>query len=366
MRVRRLVAGTAAILLSILGLGAPVAAAPEAPPVTVSTSIIDVGRYVTFSERFFTCAAAADDGSDQVVITLDGVPVAAEPIAADGEWWATIQVPDEPGTYTYQTTCYTEAGPVTYAPRTITVLPPRPDDLSVAIGEPTRDGCTVSIPVTTTSAYTFEMQVWDDQRVIQNTVWQTEGDETHVVEWTITGRPDPTFEGDIYFTVRVNGSPVLGPDGKYGVSYSYPDEVADACSADVPVSAVLGENPMSVQPGQTVTIAGEGFLAGETIDVTLEESGAVIGGRQGRSPRYLIASDPYSVSATLPSDLSPGQHVLVLTGQTSLRTARVTVTAPEETPIPDATSGPAPESDEAPVIPAPDATSGPAPGPTAS
>lgn len=345
MRVQRLIAGTVAILLSVLGFGAPVAAAPEAPPVNVSTSIIDVGRYVTFSERFFTCAAAADDGSDQVVITLEGVPVAAEPIAADGEWWATVQVPDEPGAYTYQTTCYTEAGPVTYAPRTITVLPPRPDDLSVAIGEPTRDGCTVSIPVTTTSAYTFEMLIWDDQRVIQNSVWETEGDETHVVRWTITGRPDPTFEGDIHIMVRVNGSPVLGPDGRYGLSYSYPEEVADACSAAVPVSAVLSENPMSVQAGQTLTISGEGFLAGEAIDVVLEESDAVIGGRQGASVRYLIASNPYSVSATLPSDLSPGQHVLVLSGQTSLRTARVTVTVPQEapvTPAPEATSGPAP------------------------
>lgn len=332
MRKSHLIASLAAILLAMAGLGPVSAAAETGPTVSVSARTTEGGRYVTFSDRFFTCAAAAGDGTDQVVITLDGVPVAAEPISGGGEWWASFRVPEEPGSYTYRTTCYTQDGPVSYAPQTIRVLPPRPEDIGVKVGEPTREGCTVSIPVTTTGAYTFELQVWDDQRMIQSTFWDTDGDGTEIIEWTITGRPDPTFSGDIVFGARVNGLPLIGPDDVSSVTYSYPDEVADACSAQVPVSAVLRQNPTSVEPGQTVTISGEGFLYGEAIDVTIEGVGTRIGGTAGTAARYFIAADPYSVSATLPTDLEPGQYVLLLSGQTSLRTARVTVTVPGADP----------------------------------
>ncbi|AYD90544.1 hypothetical protein D5R93_12015 [Actinomyces lilanjuaniae] len=187
----------------------------------------------------------------------------------------------------------------------------------------------MSVPVTTTGAYTFQARVWDDQTLLEETTWDTQDDTTTLISWTITGRPDPTFPDDIFFSVLVNGSVNVNEEEprRAGASVSYPDEVADQCSAAVPVTAALVGDPASLGAGQTVTVQGEGLLSGEDVDVVLEETGERVGGvTTGRTPRSRTGQDPYSVTATLPDDLAPGDYVLVVQGRTSQRTARLPLT----------------------------------------
>ena len=106
MRARSLIAGTAAI---ILGCGlAPTASAepPSQPTMTSSTPTAQVGSHVTFSHND-VCSGAAADGTNQIAISLDGRTVATGTVAADGTWMTSVEVPGEPGTYTYQATCTT-------------------------------------------------------------------------------------------------------------------------------------------------------------------------------------------------------------------------------------------------------------------
>ena len=327
MRARSLIAGTAAI---ILGCGlAPTASAepPSQPTMTSSAPTAQVGSHVTFSHND-VCSGAAADGTNQIAISLDGRTVATGTVAADGTWMTSVEVPGEPGTYTYQATCTTPGGTTTYAPQSVTVLPPAPDNLTATVGEVTREGCTVSIPVTTTGSYTYELEVWDDQKRLDDIVWETTANGTTVLTWTITGRPDPTFPGDIYFNVRVNGSEnINAAEQRANATYSYPQDVADSCSAQVPVTASLTSEATTLTPGQKVTIAGTGLVAGEAVDVTVEGSGTRIGGQAALDPRSTTSTDdPFSIEATLPTSLAPGEHVLIVKGQSSQRTTRIPIT----------------------------------------
>ncbi|WP_164860143.1 hypothetical protein [Actinomyces wuliandei] len=338
LHTRRLVVAVATATVLLLGL-VPASAAQEPPPspeppsVTVSTQVAQVGSYVTFSDKL-ACQPAPDaEGAGEAgeaVVRLDGEVVATSGVGQlSGGWLASVKVPDQPGTYTYEATCSGPGGTVTYAPQEVRVLPTRPEGVSVQVGEPVREGCTVSVPVTTTGAYTFQARVWDDQALLEETTWDTQDDTTTVIRWTITGRPDPTFPDDIFLSVLVNGSVNVNDEEprRAGVSVSYPDEVADECSAAVPVTAVLAEDPTSLGAGQTVTVQGEGLLSGEDVDVVLEKTGERVGGvSTGATPRSRTGQDPYSVTATLPGDLTPGDYVLVVQGRISQRTARLPVT----------------------------------------
>lgn len=327
MRVRSLVAGSAAI---ILGLGlAPAASAlhPSQPTMTSSAPTAQVGSSIYLSSNE-ACRGAAANGTSQIIITLNGQKVASDAVSSDGSWMVTVDVPDETGVYTYEASCTAPGGAVSYAPQTITVLPPPPPNLTAVVGEVTREDCTVSIPVTTTGNYFFDIEVWDDQKRLENIVWETTADGTTVLNWTITGRPDPTFPGDIYFDVRVNGSVNINEaEQRANGTVSYPEEVADACSARVPVTASLQSETATLTPGQKVTIAGTGLVYGEAVDVTLEGSGTRVGGQEAFTYGSTTSTtDPFSVEAVLPADLPAGEHVLVLKGQDSQRSTRIPIT----------------------------------------
>lgn len=325
-RTRTLIAGIAAALLALIGSApaaaeTPAAEATDAPTVTVSTTVIAVGGTITFSDQWGTCS-----GTDKVVIALDGTTVAT---AQGGEsWMESVKAPTTPGTYTYDVSCTSTSKTITYAPMSIRVLPPPPENIGASIGEITRDGCTVSVPVTTTGAYTFELQVWDDQTTVQSTIWDTQADGTTVITWTITGAPNSLFDGDIYFEVLVNGSVNLdGRDTRADAELTYSQEVADTCSAKVPVHASIEGDASSLKAGQDLTISGTGLVHGEAVDITLDDSATRIGGQEYTGTHTLLETDdPFTLSATLPADISPGRHALVITGKTSHRTTRILFT----------------------------------------
>lgn len=323
-RTRTLIAGIAAVLLALIGSApaaaeTPTAEATDAPTVTVDTTVIAVGGPITFSDQLNTCS-----GTDKVIIALDGTTVAT---AQGGEsWMETINAPTTPGTYTYDVSCSSANKTVTYAPTSIRVLPPPPENIGASIGEITRDGCTVSVPVTTTGAYTFELQVWDDKTELQSTIWDTQADGTTVITWTITGAPSTSFgNDDIYVEVLVNGSVNLdGNDTRANASFTYPQEVADACSAKVPVHASIEGDASSLKAGQDLIISGTGLVSGEAVDITLDDSATRIGGQEDiGASTFIETDDPFTLRATLPADISPGRHALDITGKASHRTTRI-------------------------------------------
>ncbi|MBF0697633.1 hypothetical protein [Actinomyces bowdenii] len=327
MRARSLVAAAAT---AILALGAaPTASAeePSPPAFTVSSPTAQVGTNVTLS-RDNICPQAEANETATVTVLRDGQTVTTEQAAAGSMWMGTIKVPDTPGTYTYTLNCQTAKGTTAYAPQTITVLPAPPENLTASIGTITRNGCTVSIPVTTTGAYTFEMEVWDDQRRLQDTVWETKGDGTTVLHWTITGRADDTFPEDIYFNIRVNGSENINKaEQRANATFSYPDEVADACSAQVPVSASVRSDTPSPAAGQRITVEGTGLVTLEPTDITLEDGTRIGGSADGTPHMYSTATDgTFSYDVTLPATLPPGDHTLTIKGRSSQRSAQVPIT----------------------------------------
>ncbi|MBO3724799.1 hypothetical protein J5X07_07125 [Actinomyces bowdenii] len=327
MRARSLVA---AIATAMLALGAAPAASAEEPspsPFSISAPTAQVGTHVTLSHAN-ACSQASANETATITVLRDGQTVTTEQTPGSSMWMSTIKVPDAPGTYTYTISCQSAGGTTAYAPQTIQVLPAPPEGLTASIGEITRNGCTVSIPVTTTGAYTFEMETWDDQRRLQDTVWQTKGDGTTVLHWTITGRADPTFPEDIYFNIRVNGSENINKaEQRANATFSYPDEVADACSAQVPVNASVRSDSPTPAPGQRITVEGTGLVAMEPTDITLEDGTRIGGSAEDAPPVHSTATDgAFSYEVTLPATLAPGDHVLTVKGRSSQRSAQIPIT----------------------------------------
>lgn len=312
------------VLLALLG-AVPAAAQDPLPPVRINHRVTTVGHNITFSDVTYCGNSTGEDL--QVSITVDGREADSfEPMPGSHYWWAWVDAPDQPGTYTYEVTCQGDGALVTYAPVEVRVLEPQPEGLSATMGEVTLDGCEVTLPVTTTGSYTYELQVWDNQTMLDSIVWDTQEDTTTVHTWTITGRPRRTFTDDIFFKVLING---IDTGARHSLTYS--DELGDECSAATPVEAGLVEDASAVQPGQTVTIVGNGFLNGvlekEDIDVTVDDSDTWIGGQKVIWPtRPFHGRDPFSVTATLPEDLAPGDHVLVLRGSASMRSVEIPIT----------------------------------------
>lgn len=80
------------------------------------------------------------------------------------------------------------------------------------------------------------------------------------------------------------------------------------------VSPSVTVDPSEVNPGDTVTVTGEGFLPGEEVVVTIDPSGESV----------TVTADEdgaFSVEVTIPEDAEPGDFTATAVGQESERTA---------------------------------------------
>jgi hypothetical protein len=67
----------------------------------------------------------------------------------------------------------------------------------------------------------------------------------------------------------------------------------------------------TVVPGGSITVHGEGFLAGETVDITLRSTPIPLGSFTADADGEVTAT------VTIPADAEPGTHTIVMYGLTS-------------------------------------------------
>lgn len=99
-----------------------------------------------------------------------------------------------------------------------------PDEVRY-IGPISRNGCTVSLPITVKKPGVYIVSVWDEFKVLDSFKWEarTAGLETHT--WQIKGVTENDHPGISFALDAANGK-------SYGWrDYEYPDEVGFACAA---------------------------------------------------------------------------------------------------------------------------------------
>lgn len=196
-----------------------------------------------------------------------------------------------------------------------------PEPVTGEFGEITRDGCLVSIPTITTGAGEFGLIVWDDGSIDDSFTWVMTGDGSHTVLWTITMPAGTGFPGVGFELVDADGNRL-----DYFDPYVYPDELADSCSAAVPVTVELPDyNPATgTEAGSDLTITGTGFLPGEEVEVTFGIGGPVVG-------TFTADEDgTFSGTFTVPEDAEDGEYPVVATGVESGRSGSQSVRVGEE------------------------------------
>ncbi len=178
-----------------------------------------------------------------------------------------------------------------------------------SIGEITRDGCKVSIPVTTTGPGDYRLDVWDDGTIIDHFEWTVTTPGLKTIVWTIT---EPAGKGatgvGFYLTSGEETLDSVDP-------YEYPDDVANSCSAAVPVTLVLPDYSGSTNPGNTLTATGTGYLPGEQVKLVFASTPADVG---------TVTTDStgaYTTTFVVPPDAAAEIHHLTATGVTSGRAA---------------------------------------------
>ena len=303
MRFPRFLAYLTAMFLLLFGAGSAALADPGDP------TVAEPATTETTSEAEPTTETTSADPDPTTETTSEPDPTTETTTEPD----PTTETTSEPDPTTETTTepePTTETTSVSSTPTETTTEPTSGAAPTASIGEITRDGCLVSIPVTTTGAATFVLQVWDDGEVIDAYVWTTTDDGTETVMWTITMPAGADVTGVGFWVSEVGGTEDLD-----GVDpWEYPDDVADSCSAAVPVTVeVSGYSGDSVEPGATVTVAGQGFLPGEDVVVTFESTPVEVG-------TFVVDADgSFTGEMTVPADATDGEHHVVGSGQTSLR-----------------------------------------------
>lgn len=154
----------------------------------------------------------------------------------DGEIQGFLQLPEDiPLGFYALTGTGLESERVAHDTFEVTALPAIIDGW---MGDITRDGCRVSIPVTTEGAGDFAIRIWDDGQIIDNIEWTsaTEGEESTTQIWTITrpageGAPGVGIELVYVTTTGDYSLDMVDP-------YRYPAEVADACASTDPTPTV--------------------------------------------------------------------------------------------------------------------------------
>lgn len=94
-----------------------------------------------------------------------------------------------------------------------------------------------------------------------------------------------------------------------------------------PEDPVCGVSDSTLLPGQQVTVSGDGWLPGSTVDFTLEPEGIDVGSA-------VVQDDgTFEVVLTIPDSIGPGEHSIVCTGvdvegQTVTRNNDIAILAP--------------------------------------
>ena len=201
MSLRKSLAFVAAVTL--VGLLTVVGTASAAPTLTVDPTSVEVSGTVTVSgTECYLGKTATRAGIGQVAVAVEGVDT---PLLTTG---------DASGNWSVEAACTAAAGPhkvtasctrylevvTDYPSGTFTVTAPP----TATIGEVTRAGCQVSIPVTTTGTGPFTLTVWDDSEVVDSVEWNTPAtaEITTLLSWVIS-EPAQEAAAGVGFVVTV-------------------------------------------------------------------------------------------------------------------------------------------------------------------
>ena len=200
----------------------------------------------------------------------------------------------------------------------VTATTPEPVPPTATLGEVTRQGCEVSIPVTTTGTGPFVLTVWDDGDVVDDMTWDPgTGPTTTVLNWVITAPAGEQSPGvGLYVTVTFDGEQLELADID---PFEYPASVAQACGEAGGMSVVLVDYADSVTSGGTVEVEASGFWPGEQVTVDLHSDPVQL------ATLTADANGTVSGSLVIPASTPPGDHTLVLTGVLSLLTTQIGV-----------------------------------------
>lgn len=192
--------------------------------------------------------------------------------------------------------------------------------LSATILDPTRDGCKVSIPVEVNGPGSLVLRVWDDGEVIDEMAWESTEAGVHVVTWTIT-KPAGTEANGVTFAVYDAATDEELDDYE---DFEYPAEVADQCSATVPVTLELpGTTSKGVVAGAKVQVAGEGYLPGEEVALTLSPAVARVLTPTSLGVATADKDGKIAATVTVPAGTEPGEYTVSSLGSASGRSASV-------------------------------------------
>lgn len=263
-------------------------------------------------------------GADETVtLALDGTALGSATADSAGDFAADVTIPADAslGVATITATGATSARTASLDTEVKPQVTERPDAF---FGDITRDGCQVSVPVETIGALTWVLEVIDDEIVLDTYSWTTTENGTHTVVWTITAPALTAVPGVGFFVSGEAYDGSLVPIASYD-PYEFPAEVANGCSAQVPVDATLdGYDGEPVAPGTGLAVSGEGFWPGETVSAVFRSDPVEVG-------TFVADEDGAFVGEfAIPADAEPGLHHLVLTGQTSGRSISLPITVGEE------------------------------------
>lgn len=206
---------------------------------------------------------------------------------------------------------------------------------TITIDSVVRDGCLVTINTKTTGSGDFLLNIRDDGKVLWSDAWSDTQDGTHTSVWTITNPAGKEAPG-IGIVVYADGSEAHRID-----PWEYPDDVADNCSAAVPVEVTLpGYDPAEgVEPGASVAISGSGFLAEETVVFIMAEPSSAAAASTAAPAGTVVGqattseSGAFSGAFTVPEGTSPGAKTITVYGESSFRSDSAgfkVVAAPQE------------------------------------
>ncbi|MTD13401.1 hypothetical protein GIS00_05515 [Nakamurella sp. YIM 132087] len=279
-------------------MGTASAAAPGT--ITLTPSTLAPGASYEVSG---TGCTASGPGVTQVIVDPgDGSDLIAVEPAADGSWSTTTTASATAGSYIVVAACDRYTDSYEYTPATLTVVQLTP---SGTIGDITRAGCKVDIPIATGDPVTYKLDVYDDGDVVDTiTFTPTAADKTTVVTWVITEPAREEAPGVGFY--------LTGPDGESLDSvdpYEYPASAADACAEAGDMTIYLSGDEVS--QGGALDITAAGFYPDETVTVTLHSTPIVLGSF------IADASGAVAGTVTIPTDAEVGAHTITLDGVTS-------------------------------------------------
>lgn len=244
---------------------------------------------------------------EDVMVSFDDTLVGTFHTDEAGTFSGTITVPAGTDTGKHQVTGVGATSEKSACAKVKVVAP------TATIGEISRDGCNVSIPVTTTGPGSYKLEVWDDGEVIDTFTWVVTTPGVKTIVWTIT-RPAGTAASGVAFMVSLGSTMLDLVD-----NYMFPDDVANKCSAAVPVTILLPGYTGSTTAGSTLQVTGTGYLPNEQVKLVFASTPTDVG------TATTDATGTYLTTFVVPAGATVDIHHLTATGVTSGRAATIEV-----------------------------------------